>query len=247
MAKKVNVRDTCGVDRRYAARSSYATSPIIRDIVVREKTEPTYELQMRVNGGLWFKASDFSGFTSAMIGTYQVETRKVQVSGITHAPKIKSGNRKSDPMKYQVHLVRNLASRERGKELWIPLGMYRSLKNAYKKVCSTREHITKQRMNAKVLSNYTIFIEMRASGYIRAFNLTPDYTLNCGEVYQTTRTYSLGGGMPQSTAWFCPKGWLLTPDIKIKKPKKRSKGFDGCTPSFLKRPSLRELRADAPF
>lgn len=232
-------------------RTTYATSPVIRDILYDEakRATPTFEMQMRINKGLWFKAKDFSGFTTAMIGTYEIETRMVQVGGITHASKIKSGNRKSDPMKYQVHLVRNLGSHSKDKkEMWIPLGMYRNLKNAYKKVCKTREHYLKQRMNAKVLSNYTIFIEMRSSGYIRAFNLTPDYSLNCGEVYQTTRTYSLGGGMPQSTAWFCPKSWLLTPDIKIKKgggkKAKAPKGFGvGTIPEFLRRPKREELHA----
>lgn len=133
----------------------------------------------------------------------------------------KTGARKSDPMMYRVHLVKDMG--KEGKELWIPLGFYRHLKSAYRKVNNTRVHYLNQRMYANVLRTYTIYIEFRGTGMVRGFELRPEYSLNCHEIY-TSRTT----GMLSSTSWYVPKNWVLMDASKIRKKTKKkakSKGY----------------------
>lgn len=132
----------------------------------------------------------------------------------THKHRYKPPSEKGKPLRYRVHVIRNVGHKET--QIWIPLATYKHLSSAYKKVTALRAHFNKHHTNHTILRDYTIFIEFRGTGMIRAFNLTPEYSLN------SVRTSSTPGmGFSQTTSWYTPKSWIMHDEYKRKKTKKR--------------------------
>ena len=149
-------------------------------------------------------------------GRYHIDTAPVMQSTELRPPsKYKPPSIKHTAHRYRVHVIRNVGSQD-GSQIWIPLNTYKHLSSAYQKVTSLRTHFNKHHNNHSVLRDYTIFIEFRGTGMVRAFNLTPEYSLNSGRTSSTP-----GMGSSFTTSWYTPKSWIMHDKYKKSKTKKR--------------------------
>lgn len=150
-------------------------------------------------------------------GKYHYGNAPSQVEPVRppHVHKYKPPSKPYTDHRYRVHVIRNVGAQD-GSQIWIPLGTFKHLSSAYKKVTNLRAHFNKHHTNHAVLRDYTIFIEFRGSGYVRAFNLTPEYSLNSARIASTP-----GMGSSFTTSWYTPKSWIMHEMYKKSKTKKR--------------------------
>lgn len=193
--------------------SSYATSPIIREMAREDMSVRKTWKEIRVNAGRWVKSSEFIGPTTP--GTYVIEERTcTNVVDI----KIKSGGKRGQKMRYRLHQVNDLG---RENERWIVLSCYAHLKSVYQRITKLRAHYLHQRMYRERLHVPTFFIEFLKSDskdlnakkntFVRAFELLP-----CGQVDMFRWMHS---GMSSST--YYRRDYTLMPSSMVKHKKKR--------------------------
>jgi hypothetical protein len=89
-------------------------------------------------------------------------------------------------------------------EQWVPLSYFRHLKGAYKKVNQQRAHHIKQRQTRVNLRTPTFFIEFRKTKTVRAFELSPEFSLDGDWIKR--HLYGM-----TSTSWSYPSAYVLMP------------------------------------
>lgn len=120
----------------------------------------------------------------------------------------KNGARKTDKMRYQVHLVVDLGKTT---EVHVPLAHYRHIDSAYKKISKLREHYKRTRRTSKVLRSYTFFIEFKSTGMVRPFELEAQHQPLDGNLISEIR-YTHVNSMV-----YYPKGYVFMPSAHVKK------------------------------